>query len=85
MGKRGDVFPISQLCVYVKKIKGVSCPSKFYGFAAAEKSVFGVLEKGSEVRCLIEEIGCGHVVEPGDYIGVEDEIRWFVENSCSED
>ena len=72
-------------CVNAKGIKGVSCPSKFYGLAAAGKPVLGVLEKGSEVRCLIEEIGCGKVVEPGDYAGVEDEIRWFIENSNSDE
>lgn len=75
----GDVH----FCVNAKGIKGVSCPSKFYGLAAAGKPVLGVLEKGSEVRCLIEEIGCGLVVEPGDYAGVEDEINWFIENSGS--
>ncbi|MCD8328866.1 MAG: glycosyltransferase family 4 protein [Ruminococcus sp.] len=77
----GDVH----FCVNAKGIKGVSCPSKFYGLAAAGKPVLGVLEKGSEVRCLIEEIGCGLVVEPGDYAGVEDEIQWFIENSNSEE
>lgn len=75
----GDVY----WCVNAKGIKGVSCPSKFYGLAAAGKPVLGVLENGSEVRCLIEEIGCGHVVEPGDYAGVEDELQWFIENSNS--
>ncbi|MCD7771211.1 MAG: glycosyltransferase family 4 protein [Oscillospiraceae bacterium] len=77
----GDVH----FCMNAKGIKGVSCPSKFYGLAAAGKPVLGVLEKGSEVRCLIEEIGCGLVVEPGDYAGVEDEIRWFIENSNSDE
>ncbi|MCD8019321.1 MAG: glycosyltransferase family 4 protein [Clostridiales bacterium] len=75
----GDVH----FCVNAKGIKGVSCPSKFYGLAAAGKPVLGVLEKGSEVRCLIEEIGCGLAVEPGNYAGVEDEINWFIENSSS--
>ncbi|MCD7854904.1 MAG: glycosyltransferase family 4 protein [Clostridiales bacterium] len=77
----GDVH----FCVNAKGIKGVSCPSKFYGLAAAGKPVLGVLEKGSEVRSLIEEIGCGLVTEPGDYAGVEDEIRWFIENSSSDE
>ncbi len=77
----GDVH----FCTNAKGIKGVSCPSKFYGLAAAGKPVLGVLEKGSEVRCLIEEIGCGLVVEPGDYVGVENEIKWFVKNSNSEE
>ncbi len=77
----GDVH----FCVNAKGIKGVSCPSKFYGLAAAGKPVCSVLEKGSEVRCLIEEIGCGLVTDPGDYDGVEKEISWFIENSESEE
>lgn len=76
----GDVH----FCVNAKGIKGVSCPSKFYGLAAAGKPVLGVLERGSEVRCLIEEIGCGLVTEPGDYAGVQEEIRWFIEH-CTND
>ncbi|MCD7883285.1 MAG: glycosyltransferase family 4 protein [Lachnospiraceae bacterium] len=75
----GDVH----FCVNAKGIKGVSCPSKFYGLAAVGKPVLGVLEEGSEVRSLIEEVGCGLVAEPGDYAGVEDKIRWFIENSNS--
>ncbi len=42
-------------CVNAKGIKGVSCPSKYYGLAAAGKPIIGVLEEGSEVRCLIED------------------------------
>ena len=41
-------------CVNAKGIKGVSCPSKAYGIMAAAKPILGVLESGSEVRCLIE-------------------------------
>jgi hypothetical protein len=58
-----------------KGIKGVSVPSKLYGIMAAGKPVLGVLEKGSEARMIIEETGCGYVVEPGDYSGIEDMIR----------
>lgn len=58
-------------CVNAKGIKGVSCPSKFYGVAAVNKPVLGVLEEGSEVRLLIEEIGCGYCCEPGNYKGIE--------------
>ena len=70
-------------CVNAKGIKGVSCPSKFYGIAAVGKPVLGVLEEGSEVRLLIEETKCGLVAEPGDYEAVEENIRWFVENADS--
>ena len=72
-------------CVNAKGIKGVSCPSKFYGIAGVAKPVLAVLEKGSEVEILINEIGCGKVSEPGDYKAVEDNIRWFIENADSRD
>lgn len=42
-------------CINAKRIKGVSCPSKYYGIAAVAKPILGVLEKGTEVRLLIEE------------------------------
>ncbi len=71
-------------CVNAKGIKGVSCPSKFYGIAAVGKPVLGVLEACSEVCCLIEETGCGLIAEPGDYEMVEKNIRWFIDNADSE-
>ena len=70
-------------CVNAKGIKGVSCPSKFYGIAGVGKPVLGVLEKGSEVEMLIDEIGCGKVSEPSDYGAVEENIRWFIDNAGS--
>ena len=39
-------------CVNAKGIKGVSCPSKAYGIMAASKPILGVLESGSEIRCM---------------------------------
>lgn len=50
-----------------KGIKGVSVPSKIYGVMAAAKAVIGILEKGTEARCIIEEASCGYCIEPGDY------------------
>ena len=72
----GDVH----LCVNAKGIKGVSCPSKAYGIMAAGKPMIGVLEEGSEIRKLIEEIGCGKVCEPRDYMEVANIIRWYINN-----
>lgn len=72
-------------CVNAKGIKGVSCPSKFYGIAAVGKPVLGVLEKGSEVEMLISEIGCGLCSEPGDYKSIENNIKWFVANEDSKE
>lgn len=72
-------------CVNSKGIKGVSCPSKFYGIAGVGKPVLGVLEKDSEVQMLIEEINCGRCSEPGEYDEIEQNIRWFIDNSESEE
>lgn len=71
-------------CVNAKGIKGVSCPSKFYGIAGVGKPVLGVLEKGSEVEMLIDEIGCGRCSEPGDYEKVEHNIKWFIDSAGSD-
>lgn len=70
-------------CVNAKGIKGVSCPSKYYGLAAAGKPVIGVLESRSEVRCLIEDTHGGLCCEPGEYDQVEKNIRWFIDNAGS--
>lgn len=70
-------------CVNAKCIKGVSCPSKFYGILSVGKPVLGVLEKNSEVEMLIREIGCGKCVEPGEYVKIEENIRWFIDNAGS--
>lgn len=68
-------------CVNAKGIKGVSCPSKAYGIMGVGKPIIGVLEEGSEIRMLIDEIGCGKCCEPGDYVEVADIIRWYIENA----
>lgn len=65
-------------CVNAKGIKGVSCPSKFYGIAAVAKPVLAVLEEETEIRMIIEETKCGLVVSPQDYDGVESLISNFI-------
>ena len=65
-------------CVNSKGIKGASCPSKFYGIIAVGKPVLGVLEKGSEVEMLINELNCGRVSEPGNYKAIEENIASFL-------
>lgn len=66
-------------CVNAKGIKGVSCPSKYYGLAAAGKPVLGVLKKGSEVQWLIETSGNGYCCEPGDYERIKQLLERFIE------
>ena len=68
-------------CVNAKGIKGVSCPSKVYGIMAVGKPVLGVLEKGTEVRSLIEEVGCGRCCDPGDYLEIAETIQWYIDNA----
>ena len=70
-------------CVNAKGIKGVSCPSKAYGIMAAGKAIIGVLERGTEIRGLIEECNCGKCCEPGDYGEVADIIQWYIKNAGS--
>ena len=72
-----------QWCVNAKGIKGVSCPSKYYGIAATGKPILGVLEENTEVRLLIEETKGGLVSSPEDYNSIEKCIRWFIDNSDS--
>lgn len=70
----GDVHWV----VNAKGIKGISVPSKLYGVMAVGKPVIGVLEEGSEARCLIEESGCGMVIDPEDYEAIEETIRYVL-------
>lgn len=70
-------------CVNAKGIKGVSCPSKYYGIAAVAKPVLAVLEKESEIRLIIEETKSGLVSEPCDYGQVLKNIEWFIKNADS--
>lgn len=66
--------------VNAKGIKGVSVPSKLYGVMAVGKPVLGVLDDGSEARLILEESNCGVCSEPGDYIGIEKNINYIIEN-----
>ena len=72
-------------CVNAKGIKGVSCPSKAYGIMAAGKAILGVLERGSEVRMIIDDTKCGLCCEPQDYESVENNLKWFIDNADSEE
>lgn len=72
------------ICVNAKGIKGVSCPSKYYGIAAVGKPVLASLEEGTEIRCLIEETKSGLISEPCDYEAFEKNIREFMAMSQEE-
>lgn len=72
----GDIH----LVVNAKGIKGISVPSKLYGVMAAGKTVFGVLDEGSEARLIIEECKCGVCAEPGKYELIFDELEKAIDN-----
>lgn len=40
-----------------------------------------VLEKDSEIRCIIEETEGGLCAEPGNYEAVAKNLQWFIENA----
>lgn len=75
----GDVHWV----VNARGIKGVSCPSKYYGIGACAKACLCVLESGSEIRSIIEEIKGGLCSEPGDYTAAEENLRWFINHGDS--
>ena len=68
-----------------KGIKGVSVPSKLYGVMAVGKPVFGILEPGTEARCIIEESRCGKSVDPGDYDAIRKLIKEILDNKNNEE
>lgn len=72
-------------CVNAKGIKGVSCPSKYYGVAAVGKPVLGVLESGSEIRCIIEETNSGLCCEPEEYVKIHDNIQWIIQHASEDE
>lgn len=71
-------------CVNAKGIKGVSCPSKAYGIMAVGKPIIGVLEEGTEIRSLIDDIGCGKCCEPGEYNNIKKIIQEFLDSKGDE-
>lgn len=72
----GDVHWV----VNAKGIKGVSVPSKLYGVMAAGKTIFGVLDEGSEARLIIEECQCGVCIEPGKYDLIYEKLNHILDN-----
>lgn len=59
----------------------IAAPTKYYGIAAAGKCVLAVLEKESEIRCIIEETNGGLCSELGDYKSVAKNLQCFIENA----
>lgn len=72
----GDIHLVSN----AKGIKGVSVPSKLYGVMAAGKYVFGVLEKETEGRLILEDAKCGICVDPENYNGIFINLEFCINN-----
>lgn len=77
----GDVH----ICMNAKGIKGVSCPSKYYGIAAIGKPVLASLEKDTEIRNIIEKTDSGLVSSPGDNEALRNNILEYIHNITKED
>lgn len=67
-------------CVNAKGIKGVSCPSKYYGIVAVAKPVLAVLEKDSEIELIIRECKNGFQSEPTDYKKLENNLKAIIKS-----
>jgi glycosyltransferase involved in cell wall biosynthesis len=48
------------------ELEGLIVPSKFYGIAAAGKPMIVIADRNGELAQLVQEHGCGVVIEPGD-------------------
>lgn len=55
-------------------------PSKVYTILASARPVLAVLDRSSDVARMVEQTGCGCVVDPGDAEGIEARLRWFHAN-----
>ena len=73
------------ICTNANGIKGVSCPSKYYGIAAVGKPVLASLEKGTEIRAIIEETNGGLVSDPEDYVSFYENVIKFINLAGSEE
>jgi glycosyltransferase involved in cell wall biosynthesis len=52
------------------QLEGLMVPSKFYGVAAAGRAIVAITAKKGEIAQIIEQSGCGVVIEPGDSEGL---------------
>jgi colanic acid biosynthesis glycosyl transferase WcaI len=52
------------------QLEGLIVPGKFYGVAAAGRAIVAITAKNGEIAQLVEQNGCGVVVEPGDANGL---------------
>jgi colanic acid biosynthesis glycosyl transferase WcaI len=53
-----------------RRLEGLIVPSKFYGIAAAGKPIIVIADKDGELARLVQQHGCGVVVDPVDADGL---------------
>ncbi|MBX3289764.1 MAG: glycosyltransferase family 4 protein [Acidobacteria bacterium] len=70
------------LVTLVKKMKGVSMPSRTYNIMAAGKPILAIAEKGSELDLVVNEEGIGRLVEPHDPDALIEAIKDLHQNKA---
>jgi glycosyltransferase involved in cell wall biosynthesis len=63
------------------QLEGLIVPSKFYGVAAAGRAIVAITAKHGEIAQLVEQSGCGVVIEPGDATRLADILIGFSTNA----
>lgn len=54
-------------------------PSKTFGALAAGQAILGICPRGSDLAELIESLGCGWAIEPGDVSGLRGALKEVVD------
>ncbi len=70
------------LVTLVKKMKGVSMPSRTYNIMAAGKPILAIAEKGSELDLIVNEEGIGRLVEPHNPDSLVGAIKYLHQNKA---
>jgi glycosyltransferase involved in cell wall biosynthesis len=60
-------------------LEGIAVPSKLYGILASGRAIVAQVPRGSEIALVVEEEGCGLVVEPGDVEGLASALVYLSE------
>jgi glycosyltransferase involved in cell wall biosynthesis len=81
--KKNLIYSLNAADIHIvtnaKGIKGISVPSKIYGILATNIPAWGILERGSEAWDIIDQSGCGILVEAGDYVNMEKSLSKIIE------
>jgi len=59
------------------KLEGLIVPSKFYGIAAAGRPMIVIADSRGELARLVQDHGCGIVIEPGDADALASAVSHF--------